>query len=138
MFGVAVRILIAEDDDTLRALLEGFLTEEGHQVSAVATSEAALRLSRAAPWDVCLVDTLGQAEHGPTVACRTFVASLAEHAPVLLCTARTWARAADAAELGVAAILPKPFDLDDLEAKLAAVRGHGHTAAARSGDGASS
>jgi DNA-binding response OmpR family regulator len=52
---------------------------------------------------------------------RAYLADLASCCPVVLLSAREWARDTRAADLGVAAVVPKPFDLDDVLGALAAV-----------------
>jgi two-component system nitrogen regulation response regulator NtrX len=106
-----MRILVADDDATLRELLTELLTDEGHDATAVATPGASLNLAQEQSWDLFLIDTFGQADFGPSEKCRGFVQSLAAHAPVILCTARSWARHVPACEVGAAAIVCKPFDI---------------------------
>jgi DNA-binding response OmpR family regulator len=48
-----------------------------------------------------------------------FLRSLMQRAPVIVMSARTWAKTAQPSDLGVAAVLPKPFDIEEL---LGAVR----------------
>ena len=116
-----MRILVADDDAALRDLLVEILVDEGHQAVEVSTPLEALSLGCAEEWDLFLIDTLGQADHGPTEECKALVQELAARAPVILCTGRLWARRTEASELGAVAILEKPFDLDELIERVAAV-----------------
>lgn len=109
-----MRILVADDDAELRELMVEFLTDEGHDITDVSTPHEALSLAQAQRWDLFLVDTLGQADHGPSGQCTGFVQALASHAPVILCTARSWARDLEPHAVGAVAIVCKPFDLDAL------------------------
>ena len=52
---------------------------------------------------------------------RAYLADLASCCPVVLLSARDWVRDARAADLGVAAVVPKPFHLADLFGALTAV-----------------
>src|SRR5215210_6510577 len=113
-----MRVLVIESDPSISAVLADLLADEGH-VSDVATTTAdGLRRARAAPWDACLTDGFW-----PEVVAdgRAYLADLAACCPVVLVSARDWARHARPADLGVAAVIPKPFDLDDLLGALATV-----------------
>ncbi len=50
------RILLAEDDDNMRAFLARALKRAGHQVTAVGDGDAALALTGAGEFDVLLAD----------------------------------------------------------------------------------
>jgi two-component system, cell cycle response regulator CpdR len=52
------RILLAEDDDQMRAFLNRGLRRAGHAVDAVADGEAALERSRHAEYDLLLADVV--------------------------------------------------------------------------------
>lgn len=109
------RILLAEDDRALGSLLAEALSSEGYTVVQASTAVQARGLVREGPWHLCLVDTLDPtALDGPGDQLRSLLAGLAFHAPVVLLTAHRWAQRVEAAELGIAAIIAKPFDLDDL------------------------
>lgn len=53
---VMARILLAEDDDQMRAFLNRGLRRAGHAVDAVGDGEAALERSRTADYDLLLAD----------------------------------------------------------------------------------
>lgn len=111
----APRLLLAEDDPALAALLVCALEGEGYRVAHVRTAREAQEAAGRHRWAACLVDTFEPtATAGPSRALRDLLAHLSPRAPVLVLTAHTWATRVDAAELGVAAIVPKPFDLDEL------------------------
>jgi two-component system cell cycle response regulator CpdR len=52
------RILLAEDDDQMRAFLDRGLRRAGHAVDAVGDGEAALERSRRAEYDLLLADVV--------------------------------------------------------------------------------
>ena len=52
------RILLAEDDDQMRAFLSRGLRRAGHAVDAVSDGEAALASSRGAQYDLLLADVV--------------------------------------------------------------------------------
>ena len=99
-----------------RALLEG----DGHTAVGAPTMESAARL--AGPWDVVLVGGLPNSRRHARRARRRAAAHPGARAPIALVAERVWTEDARPADLGVAAIVPKPFELDEL---LGAVRAAG-------------
>src|SRR6185312_10775883 len=57
-FGAMARILLAEDDDQLRAFLSRGLRRAGHAVDAVADGEAALVQAHDADYDLLVADVV--------------------------------------------------------------------------------
>ena len=109
-----MRLLLVEDDASLAGTLIELLTEEGYHVTPAATRQAALHLARTELWDLVLASTLSPPHPQPEPGDLIFLRTLAAHAPVALLTAQAWARRVRPADLGVRAILAKPFDLDEL------------------------
>jgi DNA-binding response OmpR family regulator len=109
-----MRVLLSEDDPVLADVLADFLREEGHLVTHVLDIRQAGCLTRGNAWDACILDPSGDSflELRPSEAAE--LRHLAAHLPVVVTTGRAWAERADSAQLGVHAILPKPFDLDEL------------------------
>jgi DNA-binding response OmpR family regulator len=106
-----MRVLVIESDPAIAALLAEILADEGHAAAGDATMAGGLARAQAGPWDACVTDGFW-----PDVdaASRAYLADLGSCCPVILLSARDWARDARPADLGVAAVVPKPFDLDDL------------------------
>jgi DNA-binding response OmpR family regulator len=113
-----MRVLVIESDPALGGLFASVLAGEGHAVESVATADEGLARARAESWDACLTDGFWR-EAG--AALHAYLGELAGCCPVILLSARDWARSARPADLGVAAVVPKPFDLDELLGALAAV-----------------
>jgi DNA-binding response OmpR family regulator len=117
-----MRILVAEDDHRLRALLEQALTEAGWQVTAVADGRQAHLLALAGrDHDVLLLDVGLPGMDGLSVCRRLREAGVIT--PVLMLTAR--GQVADRVtglDAGADDYLPKPFDVDELLARLRALR----------------
>ena len=67
------RILLAEDDDQMRAFLNRGLRRAGHAVDAVADGEAALERSRNAEYDLLLADVVMPGIDGIELARRVAV-----------------------------------------------------------------
>jgi DNA-binding NtrC family response regulator len=116
----AGRVLLAEDDDTMRALLARRLCRAGFDV--VEASNGVEALERLACGWICTpgirFDVVVSDLRMPGYDGLNIVATLRQNAPdvpVILITAfGTMATHVEAARLGAYAILDKPFDLDDL------------------------
>jgi two-component system, OmpR family, response regulator len=116
-----MRILVAEDDLRLAVLLEESLTEAGWQTDVVHDGRSAYdRLLTGTGYDVALLDWMLPNMDGVTVARRLRGIGLA--VPILMLTARGDVRdRIDGLDAGADDYLPKPFDLDELLARLRAL-----------------
>jgi len=118
-----VRVLVAEDDRRLADLLESALTEAGWEVEVVPDGTGAYgrALSGGLPYDVLLLDWVLPGLDGVTVCRRLREAGVTT--PVLMLTARGDVRdRINGLDAGADDYLPKPFDLDELLARLRALR----------------
>ena len=117
-----MRILVAEDDRRLADLLDQSLTEAGWDVEVVYDGGSAYgrALPDGVPYDVLLLDWMLPELDGITV-CRRLRA-LGLTTPVLMLTARGDVRdRIDGLDAGADDYLAKPFDLDELLARLRAL-----------------
>ncbi len=116
-----VRVLLAEDDVRLADVLVQGLTEAGWEVEAV--HDGLMAFDRALsedPPDVLLLDWMLPGMDGPTVCRRLRDAGVTT--PVLVLTARGDVRdRIRGLDSGADDYLPKPFDLDELLARLRAL-----------------
>ncbi len=107
------RILIADDEESLRWVLEKGLRQAGYQVAAVADSESALREIGAGPFDLVFVDVRMPGMDGLTLLSR--LRGLCPEAQVVIITAHgTMETAIQAMQRGAYDYLTKPFDLDEV------------------------
>jgi len=116
--GSGSRLLVVEDRESLRRMLERALGGEGYRVDAVVDEESAKAALTAARYDVVLTDLMLPGGSGLAVveACR----ALAPPVPVVVMTAYgTVQTAVQAMKLGAADFLEKPVELDDLFAIVA-------------------
>lgn len=114
------RILIADDDRAIREALARALTLEGYEVLQANDGAAALQLVESAQPDVAVLDVMMPNVDGLTV-CRVLRAEK-NRIPVLMLTARTETPDRVAGlDAGADDYLPKPFDLDELLARLRAL-----------------
>jgi DNA-binding NtrC family response regulator len=115
------RVLLAEDDQPLAAMLVDVLRDEGYDPVVARTQREALAALTRERFAVVLTDCLVPVGRGMDADAIAELARAAAGTPVVLCTGRAVAEAETvlAAVKGVGALVSKPFDLDDL---LAAVR----------------
>ncbi|MFL6090435.1 MAG: response regulator transcription factor [Aeromicrobium sp.] len=116
-----MRILVAEDDVRLAAVLQDSLTEAGWRADVVHDGRTAYeRLLADTTYDVALLDWMLPGMDGVTVTRRLH--SLGLGTPILMLTARADVRdRVDGLDAGADDYLPKPFDLDELLARLRAL-----------------
>jgi DNA-binding NtrC family response regulator len=107
------RILIVEDEEVIRALLEETLRDEGFRVEGVASGEAALKRLEAALYDVVLLDLNLPGMHGLHVL--SAAPSTQTDAQFIVMTAfGSVDTAVDAMKLGAFDYLNKPFRTAEL------------------------
>lgn len=122
--GTMATVLIVEDEDVLRETLSSFLTRQGHDVIAAASGYEALEIGLDASPDVLVADwMLKNHIHGLHVS--AVFRALHPRLHTILITgfpSRDLLEESDRA--GVARLLEKPFDLQDLDAAVSSVLGH--------------
>ncbi len=120
-----MHVLVVDDDERVRNLMRRALRLEGHQVTEAADGEAALHELHNAEPDLVILDVMLPGIDGIEV-CRR-LRSVSE-APVLMLTARdTVPDRVQGLDSGADDYVVKPFDLDEL---LARVRAFGRRARA--------
>ena len=111
------RILVADDEDSLRWVLEKGLRRVGYDVTAVADGEAAVRAFEQEPFDLVLLDVKMPGIDGLTALER--LRAVRPDAYVVIMTAHgTMDTAIKAMQRGAYDYLTKPFDLDELDERL--------------------
>lgn len=116
-----MKILVAEDDTRLAAVLQDSLAEAGWDVTAVNDGRSAYeQLLSDGSFDVALLDWMLPGMDGVSVIRR--LQGLGIAIPTLMLTARGDVRdRVDGLDAGADDYLPKPFDLDELLARLRAL-----------------
>ncbi|WP_029898145.1 response regulator transcription factor [Nocardia brasiliensis] len=115
-----MRVLVVDDEDSVRAALVRAMDSEGYETRAAADGAAALaEIQRWQP-EVVLLDVLMPFMDGLT-ACRRLRAR-GDRTPILMLTARdAVADRVDGLDAGADDYLVKPFDLDELLARVRAL-----------------
>jgi CheY-like chemotaxis protein len=109
----AARILVVDDEESMRLTLAGNLELEGHEVVEASNGEEALRLVRERPVDVVLADIRMPGLHG--VELYRHLRRERPGLPVVLMTAFAQeSLVEDALAEGVFTVLHKPFDVEHL------------------------
>lgn len=116
-----MRILIAEDDELLRALLSDFVSELGHEVRSAENGVELVKLALGERPDLVVTDL-----HMPEMSGNSMIAMLDLYPdlagiPVVIISGAT---AAELADMGIPAeipVLPKPFDFARIAAELGRV-----------------
>jgi two-component system response regulator TctD len=115
-----MKLLLIEDDSALHTTLQRALTRLGWQVTVCAEGHAALAHWRQSPPDVVLLDLSLPGLDGLEILAQARQGGL--RTPVLILTARgTVGDRILGLNAGADDYLPKPFDLDELEARLRAL-----------------
>ena len=109
-------ILVVDDDDSIRDLLEAFLGDEGYLVVSAIDGAQALELvtDKLVP-DLMLLDIGMPVVNGPEFVARYRRICEPPHAPIVVITARGDGERI-AKEIGAEAFVTKPFELEDLAA----------------------
>jgi len=116
--GRDMRILIAEDDELLRALLADFLSEIGHEVESAENGVELVKLALALRPDLVITDL-----HMPEMAGNSMIAMLDMYPdlagiPVIIITGATSAELQDMGIPEEIPVLPKPFDFARIVAEV--------------------
>lgn len=107
-----MKILVVEDDESVRQMVSLALADEGYDVLEAAHGAAALPMARDRQPDVILLDMRMPVMDGWQFA-RAYRESGQKLVPIVVMTAAEDAKER-AREIGTPHFLPKPFDLDDL------------------------
>jgi two-component system response regulator MtrA len=113
------RVLLVEDDPSIREVAALGLTRAGFRVSATSDGAQGLDLSRKEPFDLVLLDVMLPSMDGFEV-CREIRRS--SRVPVVMLTARTdTTDVVVGLELGADDYVTKPFEMPELVARIRAV-----------------
>ncbi len=117
---LARRILVVDDDERLRDLLQRYLTEQGFNVATAADGKAMSEMKRQARFDLIVLDVMMPGEDGMNI-CRR-LRNAGDKIPIILLTAK----AEDSSrimglDLGADDYVTKPFNPRELLSRINAV-----------------
>jgi DNA-binding response OmpR family regulator len=106
-----MQILVVEDQDSIRSMIEALVSARGHKVIAVANGAKALDIALQAPPDIVLLDLHLPGQYDGFAVCEKLRASAAtQKTPIVIISAKDDAAArAKATEVGATAFYGKPF-----------------------------
>jgi CheY-like chemotaxis protein len=106
-----MQILVVEDQDSIRSLIEALVSARGHKVVAVANGAKALDLAFQSAPDIVLLDLHLPGQYDGFAVCEKLRAAPAtKSTPIVIISARDDATArARANEVGATAFYGKPF-----------------------------
>jgi two-component system response regulator PilR (NtrC family) len=106
-------VLIVDDEEIMREILETLLTREGYQVRVAASGDAGLELARSTTFDAAIVDVMMPGMDG--IAVLQELKKLDDELPVLMVTAFASVETAiTAMKLGAFDYVTKPFKNDEV------------------------
>src|SRR5512134_1286883 len=106
-------ILVADDEEIMREILETLLVREGYQVHLASSGEEALELARTIPVDAAIVDVMMPGMDG--IAVLDELRKLDDDLPVLMITAFASVETAiSAMKRGAFDYITKPFKNDEV------------------------
>jgi two-component system OmpR family response regulator len=115
-----VRILLLEDQDSLRASTQKGLAEMGFAVDAVQHGDVALEQALSMPYDALVLDIMVPGRDGLSIL--RDLRNRKQATPVILLTARaSLAEKLEGLDLGADDYLTKPFYVEELAARLRTV-----------------
>jgi DNA-binding response OmpR family regulator len=114
------RILVAEDDQNLGALITEYIESEGFSVTLCKDGQQALQAYRAGMFDLCLLDVMMPKMDGFTLA--KAIREQSSQIPILFITARSMKEdKSKGYALGADDYITKPFDEEELIWKIRAM-----------------
>jgi DNA-binding NtrC family response regulator len=106
-------ILVIDDEDIMREILEALLTREGYRVQLASSGEEGIELARSVPFDAAIVDVMMPGMDG--MATLEELKRLDDELPVLMITAFASVETAIAAmKRGAFDYITKPFKNDEV------------------------
>ena len=114
---LGIKLLVAEDDPNLGAILKAYLTQKGYTVYLVTDGQQALETYHQGGIDACVLDIMMPIKDGFTVAKE--IRRIDKQIPLLFLTARNLeADKLKGFEIGADDYLTKPFSMEELLARL--------------------
>ena len=113
-------VLVLDDDEGIRELIETVLSEEGYEVVGARDSSTALRVVQERPVSLIFFDL--SLTHGSGEGFLSAYRALPEATATTIVLSGAANLPETAARLGADGYLTKPFDLDDLLAAVTAIR----------------
>lgn len=108
------KILVVDDDASIRKLIVVYLTREGYAVAEASNGQAALEEMRKGDVDLVLLDLMMPLISGWEVLRQRAQERRLLEIPVIVVSANRGTELASVPDRGICGVLPKPFDLATL------------------------
>lgn len=113
-----MRILLLEDDAVLLEIMEEFLLDSGYDITVVSNGDEAEELIADRPFDLLLLDINVPGKNGMAL-----FGDISRKIPTIFITSvQSASEVKKAFELGADDYLKKPFDLEELEARIGHIK----------------
>lgn len=116
------RVLIIDDDPDILLVLASVAEDAGYQVATIDGGDYLAQIDAGEPPDLILLDMLLSGQDGRQIARRLKGRATTRRIPILMLSAHPNAER-EALAAGADGFLAKPFDLDTLQATIAAYLG---------------
>ncbi len=114
---LGIKLLVAEDDPNLGAILKVYLTQKGYNVLLATDGQSALDIYNKGDIDACILDVMMPVKDGFTVAKE--IRRYDKRVPLLFLTAKNLeSDKLKGFEIGADDYITKPFSMDELLARL--------------------
>lgn len=114
---LGIKLLVAEDDPNLGAILKVYLSQKGYSVMLATDGEQALEIYNKGDIDACILDVMMPKKDGFTVAKE--IRRYDKRVPLLFLTAKNLeSDKLKGFEIGADDYITKPFSMDELLARL--------------------
>lgn len=114
---LGIKLLVAEDDPNLGAILKVYLSQKGYNVMLATDGESALEIYNKGDVDACILDVMMPKKDGFTVAKE--IRRYDKRVPLLFLTAKNLeSDKLKGFEIGADDYITKPFSMDELLARL--------------------
>lgn len=114
---LGIKLLVAEDDPNLGAILKVYLSQKGYSVMLATDGESALEIYNKGDIDACILDVMMPKKDGFTVAKE--IRRYDKRVPLLFLTAKNLeSDKLKGFEIGADDYITKPFSMDELLARL--------------------
>jgi len=114
------KILIVDDDVQVTKLLKSFLTSEGYEVTGITNSSKAMQAANSTHPDLFILDLMMPPPDGFTLCSMLRADPNFKGTPILIITAMADSNS-KATSFGANDYLAKPFNLDELASRIAAL-----------------
>ncbi|HEX9501400.1 MAG TPA: response regulator [Thermoanaerobaculia bacterium] len=109
--GKPVRVLVVDDDPSIRRMIMAALRRDGYTFSEAANGKEALDIMRQEPPSVVVLDLMMPIVSGWDVLRERAAEPDLQSIPVIIVSANRGPELASAMDKGICAFLPKPFDI---------------------------